>query len=85
MMIYQTLKEQFGFDIFRPGQEAVIRDVLLGKSQIAILPTGSGKSLCFQLPAYLMEGTVLIISPLVALMEDQVAKLKEQGEKRLLH
>lgn len=82
-MIYQTLKEQFGFDTFRPGQETVIRDILRRKSQIAILPTGSGKSLCFQLPAYLMEGTVLIISPLVALMEDQVAKLKEQGEKRV--
>lgn len=82
-MIYQTLQERFGFDTFRPGQEAVIRDALLRKSQIAILPTGSGKSLCFQLPAYLMEGTVLIISPLVALMEDQVAKLKEQGEKRV--
>lgn len=79
----QILKEKFGFDAFRPGQEAVIRDVLAKKSQIAILPTGSGKSLCFQLPAYLLEGTVLIISPLVALMEDQVAILKQQGEKRV--
>lgn len=83
MNLHQLLKEKFGFEEFRPGQEAVIRDVLAGKSQIAILPTGSGKSLCFQLPAYAMEGTVLIISPLVALMEDQAAILKQQGEKRV--
>lgn len=83
MIVHQTLKEKFGYDSFRIGQEEVIRDVLREKSQIAILPTGSGKSLCFQLPAYLMEGTVLIISPLVALMEDQVAILKQQGEKRV--
>ncbi len=84
MRLQRTLKERFGFDSFRLGQEAVIRDVLGKQSQIAILPTGSGKSLCFQLPAYLMEGTVLIISPLVALMEDQVATLKQQGEKRVV-
>lgn len=83
MTIERILKEKFGFDSFRPGQAEVIHDVLLKKSQIAILPTGSGKSLCFQLPAYVMEGTVLIISPLVALMEDQVAILKQQGEKRV--
>lgn len=83
MDLQRVLKEKFGFEAFRPGQEAVIRDVLEKKSQIAILPTGSGKSLCFQLPAYLMDGTVIIISPLVALMEDQVAILKQQGEKRV--
>lgn len=84
MDIYTTLKEKFGFEQFRPGQEEVIRDVLAKNDQIAILPTGSGKSLCFQLPAYLMDGTVVIISPLVALMEDQVAILKQQGEKRVV-
>lgn len=83
MDLQRVLKEKFGFEAFRPGQEAVVRDVLKKKSQIAILPTGSGKSLCFQLPAYLMDGTVIIISPLVALMEDQVAILKQQGEKRV--
>lgn len=83
MNLQQVLKEKFGFESFRPGQEAVIRDVLQKQSQIAILPTGSGKSLCFQLPAYLMDGTVIIISPLVALMEDQVAILKQQGEKKV--
>lgn len=84
MDIRVALKEKFGFEHFRPGQEEVIRDVLSRKSQIALLPTGSGKSLCFQLPAYLMEGIVLIISPLVALMEDQVAILKQGGEKRVV-
>lgn len=83
MKVQQILAEKFGFNSFRPGQEEVIRDVLKNRSQIAILPTGSGKSLCFQLPAYLLEGTVLVVSPLVALMEDQVARLKQQGEKRV--
>lgn len=83
MELQRILKDKFGFETFRPGQEIVIRDVLRKKNQIAILPTGSGKSLCFQLPAYLIEGTVVIISPLVALMEDQVAILKQQGEKRV--
>ena len=83
MHLHTVLQQYFGYDTFRPGQEAVIRNVIQHKSQIAILPTGSGKSLCYQLPAYMMEGTVLIISPLVALMEDQVAQLKKQGEKRV--
>lgn len=83
MKVQQILAEKFGFNSFRPGQEEVIRDVLKNRSQIAILPTGSGKSLCFQLPAYLLDGTVLVVSPLVALMEDQVARLKQQGEKRV--
>lgn len=84
MDLQEILKEKFGFEQFRPGQEDVIRDVLQGKDQIAILPTGSGKSLCFQLPAHLLNGSVLIISPLVALMEDQVMILKQQGEKRVV-
>ncbi|MEK5039281.1 RecQ family ATP-dependent DNA helicase [Sporosarcina sp. FSL K6-3457] len=84
MDIYKTLKEKFGYDQFRPGQEAVIRDVIAGKDTLAILPTGMGKSLCYQLPAYVAQGTVLIISPLVALMEDQVAIMKKNGEKRVV-
>lgn len=83
MAIQQLLQDHFGYDSFRPGQEVVIRNVLQQKSQIAILPTGSGKSLCYQLPAYALEGTVVIIAPLVSLMEDQVAQLKKQGEKRV--
>lgn len=84
MDIYKVLKDRFGFDQFRPGQEEVIRHVLTGKDTIAILPTGMGKSLCYQLPAYLLKGTVLVISPLVALMEDQVAVMKRNGEKRVV-
>ncbi len=84
MDIHKTLKEKFGFEQFRAGQEDVIRDVIAGKDTIAILPTGMGKSLCYQLPAYLLDGTVLIISPLVALMEDQVAIMKRNGEKRVV-
>lgn len=84
MNIQLILKEKFGHDQFRIGQEAVIQDVLAKKNTIAILPTGTGKSLCYQLPAYLIEGTVLIVSPLVALMEDQVAMMKRNGEKRVV-
>ena len=84
MDIQKVLKERFGYDQFRTGQEEVIRDVTAGHDTIAILPTGSGKSLCYQLPAYIMNGTVLIISPLVALMEDQVAFMKRTGEKRVV-
>jgi len=82
--IKDLLKNKFGYLEFKPGQEVVIQDVILGKDTIAILPTGSGKSLCYQLPAYALEGMVLIISPLVALMEDQVAIMKQHGEKRVV-
>ena len=84
MEVYSMLKEKFGFELFRPGQEAVIRDVLAGKDTIAIMPTGMGKSLCYQLPAYLLRGSILIVSPLIALMEDQVASMKRNGEKSVV-
>ena len=84
MEIHKILKQKFGFEQFRAGQEEVIRDVIAGKDTVAILPTGVGKSLCYQLPAYVFEGVVLIISPLVALMEDQVAIMKRNGEKRVV-
>lgn len=73
--LYQALQTGFGFTAFRPGQEAVIRAVLAGKDALVVMPTGSGKSLCFQLPALLSEGTVLVVSPLIALMKDQVDAL----------
>src|SRR5690349_14719973 len=74
-----ALKHRFGFDTFRPGQEAVVRDVLAGSDVLAIMPTGGGKSLCFQLPAVLHSGVTLVISPLIALMQDQVRQLHDNG------
>lgn len=84
MDLRKALKHYFGYDHFRPGQEDVVRHILDGDDTIAILPTGMGKSLCYQLPAYLQQGSVLIISPLIALMEDQVAIMKKHGEKRVV-
>lgn len=77
--IFRTLKDQFGFDAFRSGQEEVITTLLSGESAAAIFPTGSGKSLCYQLPALLLPGLTLVISPLIALMKDQIDSLKKQG------
>lgn len=77
--IYETLKDRFGFDAFRSGQEKVITTLLAGESAAAIFPTGSGKSLCYQLPALLLPGLTLVISPLIALMKDQIDSLKKQG------
>ncbi|GAA5186504.1 RecQ family ATP-dependent DNA helicase [Ferrimonas gelatinilytica] len=73
------LQQHFGFDAFRPGQEAVIRHLLKGQSAAAIFPTGSGKSLCYQLPALALPHLTLVISPLLALMQDQLAFLKGKG------
>jgi ATP-dependent DNA helicase RecQ len=83
-MIYEVLKERFGYDTFREGQQPVIEAVLNKQDVIALLPTGTGKSLCYQLPAYMMSGPVLIISPLLSLMQDQVDQLKKLGEKRVI-
>ncbi|WP_301109976.1 ATP-dependent DNA helicase RecQ [Sporosarcina sp.] len=84
MNLQQVLHEKFGYSSFRPGQEDVIRHILGGRDTAAIFPTGMGKSLCYQLPAYLMKGAVIIVSPLVALMEDQVANLRKTKEKRVV-
>jgi ATP-dependent DNA helicase RecQ len=73
------LKRIFGFDSFRPGQEAVVRDALAGSDVLALMPTGGGKSLCFQLPALLRPGVTLVVSPLIALMQDQVRQLRNNG------
>ena len=75
----RTLRESFGFSEFRPGQEAVIETLLAGRDALAVMPTGSGKSLCFQIPALLLDGLTIVVSPLVALMRDQVAALKLAG------
>ena len=73
------LHSAFGFREFRPNQEAVCRAVVEGKDVLLVMPTGAGKSLCYQLPGLALGGTTLVISPLIALMEDQVAKLQERG------
>ena len=79
MDLSQALQQHFGYTAFRKGQEQVVRSVLSGRPTIAILPTGGGKSLCFQLPALLLDGTTVVVSPLVALMKDQVDALVARG------
>jgi len=76
---YHILKETFGFDAFRPGQEAVVDAVLGGEDVLAVMPTGAGKSLCFQVPGLARGGLTIVVSPLVALMQDQVMALKLAG------
>src|SRR6185369_1182725 len=73
------LKQSFGFDSFRPLQEEIIRDALAGRDVFALLPTGGGKSLCFQLPALVKSGLTVVVSPLIALMKDQVDALQTSG------
>lgn len=82
MNLTDELYNHFGFSSFRTGQEDVISSVLNGKDTLALLPTGTGKSLCYQLPGYLMTGAVLIVSPLLSLMQDQVDQFRMMGEKR---
>jgi ATP-dependent DNA helicase RecQ len=73
------LRDVFGFDAFRPGQEEIVTAVTAGEPVLAIMPTGGGKSLCFQLPALMRDGVTVVISPLIALMRDQVRALQEAG------
>lgn len=75
----QNLKKYWGYSDFRSGQDEVVQSVIDGKETVVLFPTGGGKSLCFQVPATVFEGLTLVISPLVALMQDQVSQLKERG------
>jgi ATP-dependent DNA helicase RecQ len=77
--LHSTLKDYFGFEKFRPLQEKIILSVLNGNDNLVIMPTGGGKSVCFQLPALLFEGITLVVSPLIALMKDQVDGLNANG------
>ncbi|MFM7419948.1 MAG: DEAD/DEAH box helicase, partial [Alphaproteobacteria bacterium] len=75
----ETLQRVFGYGAFRGRQEDVIRHVTAGGSGLVLMPTGGGKSLCFQVPALCRPGIGVVVSPLIALMEDQVAALRQQG------
>ena len=77
--LLESLRRHFGWEAFRPGQREVVEALLAGRDCLAVLPTGAGKSLCYQLPALVREGLVLVISPLVALMQDQVEQLRRRG------
>lgn len=74
-----VLASRFGYDAFRPGQEAVVSALLAGRDVLAVMPTGAGKSVCYQVPAVVMEGVALVVSPLVSLMADQVRAVQEAG------
>ena len=78
-----VLKEYWGYDSFRPKQEEIVRTALDGKDVLAILPTGGGKSVCFQVPAMMREGIAVVVTPLIALMKDQVQNLNDRGIKAL--
>ena len=78
MTALETLKEYWGYDSFRPKQEDIVRAALEGKDVLAILPTGGGKSVCFQVPAMMTEGIAIVITPLIALMKDQVQNLNDR-------
>lgn len=84
MNLEKLLYTTYGFSSFRPGQKEVIEKIVAGEDVIALLPTGMGKSICYQLPAKILPDSILIVSPLLSLMQDQVAQLKKMGEKSVV-
>ena len=84
--IRKNLKQIWGYENFRPPQEEIVNSLLSQKDALIIMPTGAGKSICFQLPALLNNGLTLVVSPLIALIENQVEELKQRNQKAdLLH
>ena len=79
MKATEILKTYFGYDSFREGQEVIIESILSGEDALAIMPTGAGKSICYQVPALMLPGITLVVSPLISLMQDQVKSLNEAG------
>ena len=77
--LYETLRTYYGYSSFRPGQERLIRALLKGNDVLGVMPTGAGKSLCYQIPAMLLPGLTIVVSPLISLMEDQVRTLRRRG------
>ncbi|MBQ4525166.1 MAG: DEAD/DEAH box helicase, partial [Bacteroidaceae bacterium] len=77
----ECLKRYFGFDTFKGDQEAIIRNVLDGNDTFVLMPTGGGKSLCYQLPSLIMDGVAIVISPLIALMKNQVDAMRNMSEE----
>src|SRR6188508_485275 len=78
-VLHEKLRAHFGFRRFRPGQLEAVRSAMEGHDVLVVMPTGSGKSLCFQLPALELEGTTIVVSPLIALMKDQADSLRDKG------
>ena len=80
----EQLQSLFGLDDFRPAQREVIEDALAGRDVLCVMPTGAGKSLCYQLPAAINGGLTIVVSPLISLMEDQVQQLRDEGLSALM-
>src|SRR5690554_4647547 len=84
IILEEVLYKYFRYSSFRKGQKEIIEDVLEGNNVLGILPTGSGKSICYQLPSILLEGVTIVVSPLISLMLDQVKQLKAMHYKRVV-